>query len=256
MAFKEWSFMGVGIPHFALYDASGTLVDGITEALRDAGNATELNLSVETEEKSVPNKRNCGGGKVNSLTRITSVKGSITLTDFTAENLALAFLGDVDAVASGPITDESHASWGEGAIPFTYLPDTDVAYVITNIGNTVTYVKGTDYEERHSGIFVLAGSAMPSDGTGVLCDYTKIGSEVVNAITDSSKKFRVFIEGLNEMQSCVPFDVDMFKVSFAPSAGLDLITDDPGVLTLSFEVLADANKGSGESAYFTMTKRA
>lgn len=254
MAHKEWSFLGAGVPFIGEYDNTGLLKDGIKEALSDHGNVTQLNLTIETEEKSVPNKRTCGGGKINSLTRVVAMTGTVQFTDFTPENLAKAFFGSHEDVAAGAVTDEEHASWGLGLIPFDFLPDESVDYVVTDDAGTTTYTKDVDYVQTHAGIEVISVANMPTDGSTIKVDYTKAASELVKALMDSSKKYRLYLQGLNEMQSCAPFDVDLFKVSFGATEGLDIITEDPGVITIPFEVLMDATKGTGESAYFNMRK--
>lgn len=237
------SFIGKGKIYIGPYDASGPL--------RPVGNCSKLELAIEQEEKSLLDFTQAGGGKANTLKRITAVKANMTLHDLDGANLAMAVYGSSTGVTTvTAIVDESHASVKKGTtggfVAANRLINTTVAPVV-KVG-AVTKTAGTDYTVGVTGIFIPAGSSIVDNDT-VLISYTPVAEDQVEALVNSGTEFKLHFDGLNEAQSGKAAAVILHRIKFSPTAGLGLISDDFVGLELSAEVLSDTAQSTG-SKYF------
>lgn len=228
-------------------------VDGIA-----VGNVSALALAIAEEKVELKNYMTAGGGTLNSFSRITGVTASITLTEYSKENLALATRGASSAVTATTVTDESIDAPAtltvDTLVRTAFVIDTTVAPVVTSDPAGTTYVEDTDYTVSPAGITILAaGSINASDP--LLVDYTKKAVDVVEALTASGAEYQVVLDGLNEAQSGTAVVVDMHRVKFGPAADLSLIGDEFAELVLSADVLADTTiTTSGLSQYLKISQ--
>jgi len=237
----EYSYIGKGKVYLAPHGSGPA---------RFIGNCTKLNLSASEDKKELLDYTSGGGGKINSLTRISAVSTSMAVSDLSAENLATATFGEVDAVAAGTVTDESQTAYKGGLVVTDYMIDTTVAPVVTNSAGTTTYVADTDYQVSAAGIFILDAGAIV-DASTIKIDYTKKAGNVVEALTQSPASYTLIFDGLNEAQSGKRVVVTMHKVKFGPLKDYGLIADDFASLELDGEVLSDdLITGTGLSRYF------
>jgi hypothetical protein len=237
------SFIGKGKIYIGPYDNSGPK--------RLIGNCSKLELAIAQEEKSLIDFTNAGGGKANSLKRITGVTANMTLHDLDGPNLAMATYGSSTAVTTvTAIVDESHASVKKGTtggfVATDRLINTAVAPVVKVAAATKTL--GTDYTVGSTGIFIPAGSSILDNDT-VLISYTPVAEDQVEALVNTGTEFKLHFDGLNEAQSGKPAAVILHRIKFTPASGLGLISDDFAGLELSAEVLSDTAQSVG-SKYF------
>ncbi|MCP4342124.1 MAG: hypothetical protein GY799_25380 [Desulfobulbaceae bacterium] len=208
-----------------------------------------MTLGVTTEEKDQFNFRTCGGGKLNQIQRVTAMTVSMTLTDWTEENLAKALYGTFSAVSVTPIVAEAHANaWHDGLVRFDNIPNPSVAPVIKGSGGTPTYTVTTDYLVTDSGIMAVSTGAI-ADGGPVECDYTPLAGFETQALMTSGLEFAMTFEGLNEAQSCESVVVDLYRVRFSPTDELGFIADEYGAITLTGEVLLDSTRLAANGQY-------
>jgi hypothetical protein len=242
----DQSYIGKGRIYMGPYDQS----TGPNLAI---GNCSKLELAIEQETKDLLDYTQAGGGKANSLSRITAVKANITMHDVNGENLAKALYGSNTATTSlTAITDESHASVQlstakEGFITTNRLINTGSA-VVVKVSPSTTKTAGTDYVVRPTGIEILAGSTI-ADGDTLLVSYTPVAEDQVEALVNSGVEWKLYFDGLNEARSSKPVSVTLHRVKFAPVAALGLISDEFAGLEVSAEVLSDSLQTTG-SKYF------
>lgn len=219
-------------------------------AMRSIGNCSALGFSHETEKKELLDYTSAGGGKANSLERITGVTLNITAHDVTAENLALGAFGTTSAVAAGAVTDESHTAYKGGLVVFNNIPDLGATITI-EVGAT-TMVAGTDYEVNGAGIYVLDGGAI-TDGATVLCTYTKKAADVIQALVNSAGNYKLVFVGLNEAQSGKQVIIEVHKFKPGAAQNVSMLGDDYAALELPGEALSDsAITGAGLSKFYTV----
>lgn len=220
-------------------------------ALLRVGNVSAASFAISEDKIEVKDYENAGGGTKDSLSRISKVEGSFTIYDYSPENLALSIRGTKTAVTAGAVAAEPHNDVFAGSfVPFDYIPDPSVAPVATKLPATVL-VAGTDYDVYPTGI-QLKGSTVVN-GDDLTIGYTKNKANLIQALVSSAAEYLLYFEGLNEMDGGNPLPLRVHRVKFSPTAGLGLISDDPGTLELKFDVLADSTITTpGISQYFSL----
>lgn len=219
-------------------------------AMRSVGNCSALSFSHETEKKELLDYTSAGGGKANSLERITGVTLNITAHDIVAKNLALGAFGSVAAVASAAVVDESHTAYKGGLVLLDNLPDTSVA-VTVKVGAS-TKAEGTDYIVNGAGVYILSGGTI-ADAATVLVSYTKKASDVVQAMVNTGTNYKLVFVGLNEAQSGKQVVVEVHKFKPGVAQNISYLGDDYAALELPGEALSDsAITGAGLSKFYTV----
>ncbi|MDA9095415.1 hypothetical protein N9J88_03365 [Porticoccaceae bacterium] len=243
---KEKSYIGVGAVYLELIGGS--------KGLQNIGNCSQLELSFEEEKQEQKNFMTPGGGNANVVSSISGFTGSMTLHDYTADNLALALRGEVTAVTAGAVVDEAHSCQGlEGElIPVDFAIDHSVAVTVLKTDDS-PLVQDTDFTITSTGIVVIAGSGI--DNTGVKISYTKSAGAIMEALVASGEEFRIHFDGLNDAQSGSPVAVALHKVKFSPTSGLNFLGGEFGEIPLEFDVISDSTiVGSGLSQYMRVVQ--
>jgi hypothetical protein len=218
---------------------------------RDVGNASGVKVDIEQETKSQPNYRG-GGGNAAEVTKVKSVKLSMTLNTFSNANLALALRGVVETLAAVVVADEVVTSVHNGLADTARMIDTAVAVTVKNNTGATTYVKDVDYIVSPGGIRVLSTGAIPT-ATPIKVSYTSAVGNALQALVDSGQEVKVVIDGINDA-SGKPWTLKFYKWKPSPTAGLDLIGDDFGSFDIEGGVLADSSiVAPGKSKFFVRT---
>lgn len=237
MAYSEKSFLGSGVVSIRQHGTSGQIMD--------LGNCTSVVLGISSEQKSLRDARQTGGGKINAVDRVTDAQLTIVMRDFTDANLARAVFGTTTAVTAAGVTDEAHTAYTDGLINLAYVPDTGVAVVITSDPAGTTYVLGTDYEWRGSALYWIG-----ADATDILVDYTKAAGGSTQALTAAAQEWYVVINGENEAQSGDPFRVQAYRVKFKPLDSLELLGEEYVEISVQGEILKDTTRSTAQGQYF------
>lgn len=223
-------------------------------AMVSIGNCAELVFSHETEKKELLDYTSSGGGKANSIERITGVTMSLKAHDLNAANLAIGAFGSTAAVTAGAITNEPHIAYKGGLVPLTYVPDLTVAPVVTDVAGTTTYTEGTDYVVTGAGIYVTTGSTIPNSvasAVNIHVDYTKKAVSVVEALVNSAGEYKLVFAGLNEAQSGKQTVVTVHRFKAGAAQNIAYLGDDYASLDLTGEALSDSLiTGAGLSKYY------
>jgi len=207
-------------------------------ALLRVGNVSAANFSITEEKKEVKDYENPGGGIKDSISRIAKVEGSMTIFDYSPENLALSIRGSKTVVTAGAVADEPHNDVFAGSfVPVNFIPDPSVEFVVKKGAATLT--KDTDYFSYMTGIQLISGGAV-ADGDDITISYTKNKSNIIQALVSSASEYLLYFEGLNEMDGNNPIPLRVHRVKFSPTSGLGLLSDDPSTLELKFDVLSDS----------------
>lgn len=214
------------------------------------GNCSALKFGIAEDKKELKDYTRTGGGLLDSVTTIKSVTASMSVSNLSPENLALATRGTTSAVASATVTDEAHADILLGSlIRLAKVPDV-TATVTVKKGATVIASAG-NWEINGAGLWISAAPVadlLANDDITV--SYTALAGDVVQALTTSNEEYTLIFSGLNEARSGKPVIVTVHRLKFSPAASLDWIADDFGQLEMSADVLADATvTGSGLSKY-------
>lgn len=206
--------------------------------LLEVGNVTELNLSFETTEETVPNTQNGSFGNACSLTRIDQVNLQMNMTCFKTDNIALALAGQVTEIAAGTATSEEHIVQSDCEFVITeYMIDTTQPVVVTGDAGAPTYTEGTDYIIRHDGLYIPAGSAISAvAGTEIEITYDYLAQEDISLASTGFSEYLVHISGINAADSS-NFSETFYKVKFGPADTVAMINTTFGELNVTGELL-------------------
>jgi len=218
---------------------------------RDVGNASGVKIDIEQETKSLPNYRG-GGGNAAEVTKVKSVKLSMTLNTFSNANLALALRGVIETLTQVTVVDESVTALHDGMADTARMIDMAEPVAVKHTSGSPTYVADVDYVVSPAGIRVLSTGAI-LNGASIKVSYKSAVGNALQALVESGQEVKVVIDGLNDA-SGKPWTLKFFKWKPSPTAGLDLIGDDFGSFDIEGGVLADASiVAANKSKFFVRT---
>jgi hypothetical protein len=236
----DYSYLGSGKVFMKEYGAAA--------GLKFVGNVSQLGFAVTEDTKELKDYTQPGGGTYNEVRRVSSIEMTLTGHDFSPDNLARVLYGSTAAITTGAVTDEAVTAYKDSLIPLANIPS--AITLVTGAGGTPTYVADTDYEFSEGGLFIPATSSI-ADATPLLVDYTKAGSDVVQALVNSGKEYTLVFEGLNEARSGKATIVTVHRARVGATKNLGLIGDDYGALEVSGKLLKDTTiVSAGLSQYF------
>lgn len=243
---KEMSFIGAGVIYLELIGGATGLIN--------IGNVSQLEYSFDEEKQEMRNFMNPGGGNANVVSKISSFTGSLTMHDYTAENLALALRGSITAVTAGTVSAEVHSCAGlDGElIPVNYPIDHSAAITVVTAADVALTID-VDYTITSTGIVVVGTGSI--DNTGVKISYTKAPGAILEALTASGQEYKLHFDGLNDAKSGKPVAITNHRIKFSPTSGLGFLGSDFGEIPLDFDVISDpAITGSGLSQYMKIVQ--
>ncbi|MBW7901265.1 MAG: hypothetical protein H3C26_07300 [Rhodocyclaceae bacterium] len=220
------------------------------------GNTSKLEFAIEEDKKELADYENTGGGIADAISRIKSVRLSLSVHKLSPENLAMALRGGLVSTAAGAVADEVHEDvQAGGLVVFAKPQDLEKSLVVTDGEeiDTVTYQEGRDYVRRRAGIVtvpVADGGTIPNE-SDIAVSYTALSSITVEALTNVGEEVRLVFDGVNEANG-LPLLVDAFRVKPGAAKGWSLIGDDFSALEIEADVLKDDSRtGLGLSSFFS-----
>jgi hypothetical protein len=215
---------------------------------RDVGNASGVKIDIEQETKEQPNYRG-GGGNAAEITKVKSVKLSMTLNDFSNANLALGLRGKVEVLTAGAVIDEVISAILDGLADTAKMIDTTIPPVVTNAAGSTTYDVDVDYVVSAGGIRALSTGAITA-AESLKVSYTSKAGNALQALVESGAEVKVIVDGVNDATG-KPYTLKFYRWKPSPTSGLDLIGDDFGSFDIEGGVLADSSiVAAGKSKFF------
>ena len=217
--------------------------NGTPENVRTPGNVANLGIALKTD---VIEHYESTTGQRGLDARIVKQKNatvSLTIEEFTKENLALALYGSHVAVTSGTVTAETVSTAAPTLGDRYFLAHQKVSTVVVtdSAGTPATLAKGTNYtvDEGFGAITFL-------DVTGFTAPIK--AAYAYGAVTDISMftaplpERHLRLEGINTADSNKRVMVELYRVAFDPLKDLSLITEDLNKFELEGSLLADTTK--------------
>lgn len=239
-------FLGSGTLYF------NRVVSGVSQGWLALGNATKFAIGENAEKKERKLKKRGQFGQVaDSVFLKQPAELEISLDDIDAQNLALAFLGDVStvSVASGNVINEPVTAKLGFYVPLVQREVS--AVVVTNVAGTVTYVAGTDYELIAGAglIKALAGGAI-TEAMVLHVDYAyaAISGSKVKGGTNPTVKLALKLDGEN-FANGKPVLVDVWEAVLSPVSKVDFLADDFAPLDLA----GTLNTPTGKTSAYEVT---
>ncbi len=180
---------------------------------------------------------------------------TLVATPDTRANSTAVDLNDllVPAVANGFYYRVTTAG-STGSVPPTF-PTTvgatvnDGTAVLTCMGRVALTVN-TDFLITGGGIEITADAAV-TDGQVYEVGFTRLGSDVVEALLNASQEYEIVFDGLNEARSGKSVSVHVFRQKLGAAQNVPFIGDEYAALELTGKLLKDTTRnGTSESQYF------
>ena len=211
------------------------------------GNVPELELSfeVETEE----HKESHSGSRMKDLIlrKELSAAFKVTMEDFGADNLAMAFMANVQAIPKGKVSDETSSdnlAVGDNWL----LAHQKIAKLVMKDSNTqpVTLQAGMNYsvDETFGRVEILNLDSVKLPLTAA---YEYEAASTLHLLTQMVEGWYFRFEGLNTANGNAPVLVEVVKAYLSPAKTLSLINDELS----SFELVGDALLHHGKTVVVT-----
>lgn len=212
-------------------------VDGVYQGWLGFGNATKFEIKENAEIKTRKSKQKSTYGQtLDSVPIKGDAEIAITLDDIDKDNLALAFLGTVSALAvtGATVTAEAHVANLGASIRTVQRKISTV--VVKDQPGTTTYVENTDYsiEDATMGLVKIIDGGGISQGDSIQVDYAygSIAGSKVEGGTDASIRVALMLDGENFADQ-TPVLVDVWEAELSPQSGVDFLADDFATLELN-----------------------
>jgi len=217
--------------------------DGNPIETRTPGNVANLGIALKTD---VIEHYESTTGQRGLDARIVKQKNatiSLTIEEFTKENLALALYGTYQAVTSGSVTAEVISATTPTLGDRYFLAHQKVSTVVItdSAGTPATLVAGTHYtvDEGFGAITFLDVTSFTAP---IKCAYAFGAVTDVSMFTAALPERYLRLEGMNTADSNKKVMVELYRVAFDPLKDLSLITDDLNKFELEGSLLADTTK--------------
>lgn len=183
------------------------------------------------------------GQRLQDLSIITekSAQVSLTLEDFTLENLALGLYGQAADRAGGTVSGEDLGSPASNAVVKLKNPKVSGVVIRDSAGTPNTLVAGTDYDilDADYGLiqfYDLTGFTLP-----LSADYSYGQYSDVVMFTQPPPLRRVLANLVNTADGNAKYQVEIYRVQFDPISNFGLISDELAQIELNGKVLVDAS---------------
>lgn len=241
-------YSGQGRFYVADRDGSGNPTGGFTLL----GNVPSLSIDIETTK--FEHKESKTGSRLLDLTVIQEKKGTFTMTleNLNTTNLAMALFG-TETVHTGAVeAEESIVAAHDKPVALAWPNVSVVTYVDDNAGGATPFTEGTDYTvDLVNGTITVLSTGTIADTTPLFVQYTTLDSTQVDSFINTTVEKWLRFEGLNTIDDTSVI-VDIFKASFDPLSGYELINEEIAAVELTGSILADDLRQSG-SEFFRQT---
>jgi hypothetical protein len=236
----------------------------------DAGEAHDVELTLEIDSKTLPSMRNRGGGTACSY---KSVKGGKLTGKFyctRSQLLAIGAFGASTLIPAGTATNEKLTFVKNAVNPIEgdvgtfvrtrFNPSRAGTVTVTNDGGATVYVVGTDYQVIEGGLLIPPTSTIPSATAAggyitpnLFVTYEYKDQVRVEGLLNGGQDQTIWISGFDD-NSGNDMAMTVYRAKPMPKA-IPFIKDDWAMMELEFELLPDNRWAaySNESKYFDFT---
>lgn len=223
------------------------MVDGVKQGMIGPikANKLEIQPSVDTKE-SVSKGRYDYGQVLETVNLAQPTEFSLELKEVTGDILVMAFLGTTTGLSqtSGTLTDFAVTVTKKGPwLPLGKKNMEDLV-AVENVGGTVTYVEGVDYElNRPLGwIRVLAASAIAVDDViNVTGGYKAATGTVIAGSTRTEVRAEIVFDGINQADGSQA-TVEVWEAVLSADSAFDFLADDFGNVSLTGKLKTPTGK--------------
>lgn len=246
-------YSGQGCLFVADRDSNGKIL-----TYREVGNISEL--AVTLDATIAEHKESCSGSRLTDARLVTELKASVSMTlqNFTKENLALLFSGQVldvtsptaqtDVIVYTNSTGASVTLNGTSVLFTKHLNvNTSPAIVVkqgATAGGATTLTLGTHYTYNYTTGQITFTDGSPTtiaSGSNVYVTYTPLAWSGAMMLKNAINKPRAFLfRGLNTVDTNRPVRVELFNVVLDPAKSFDVLTEEFASFQVEGSVLYDS----------------
>lgn len=241
------------MPNYARLDSGKLYIReyGSTAGFQPVGNVSALTLSPQTDDITLSDHTQPGGGTYAKVTRVTDIQLAYTFHDMHPDNLARVMRGSVGYSAAGSVSAEAVTAYSKGYIPLARYAT--AITTVTDSAAATTYDADDDYVLDNGMLYIPAGSGI-TDGSSIKVTYAAAASGKVEGFSVGQKNFEFLFVGQNEANSSQVARLTCHKVAGGVLEEMALIADDFAEGSVTSSLQADPSKyvaGSTKSQYFT-----
>ena len=231
---KKCCFKPYGTLYMAELPADCPVPNNLSQyGLMDVGNVTEVTRNLSFNELTIPNLQTPAFGNACEFKTLDAETINIVFSCVKTENLRIA-LGGTKTPHTGAVqTDEEHtipANPGCFFVPTNFLIDTSETVTVTGASGTPTFVAGTDYFVKSSGIVLTENTTI--DDEVIEITYTSQDQTKIDPSDLKGKEYILHFDGNNAVDgSALAFT--FYRVKFDPAETLPLLSEE--FLTLAVE---------------------
>lgn len=255
---KKCCFKPYGTLYMAeLPDTCPTPLNLSQYGLLEVGNVTEITRNLAFNELTIPNLQTSAFGNACEYKVLDAETINIIFSCVKTENLRIALGGNRTEHTGVVQTDEEHtvpADAGCFFIPTNFLINTELAVTVTDAGGVITYVLGTDYFIKSSGILLTENTTI--DNQLVEITYTSQDQTEIDPSDLKGREYILHFDGNNAVNGDA-LAFTYYRVKFDPAETLPLLSEDFLTLAVTGEALISQchfdNAGNGLRSTFDIT---
>jgi len=237
------SFLGAGDIYI------NRMVDGVKQGMIGPIKANKLEIQPQVDTKQSTSKGRYDYGQVlESVNLAQPTEFSLELKEVTGDILVMAFLGTSSALnqvsgslADFPVTVTKKGSW----LPLG-KKNLEALIAVENVGGTVTYVEGVDYElNRPLGwIRILPTSVIAVAAVvNVTGGYDAATGTVIAGSTRTEVRAEIVFDGINQADG-TQTTVEIWEAVLSADSAFDFLADDFGNVSLTGNLKTPVGKSA------------
>jgi len=222
---------------------------GEKSPMRAVGNCSELSVSFSTNDKTLTDFTQAGGGVYASVSRIESIEVKMKLHDMSPENLAMVLFGDATKITGSEVSGEKQI-----AKPNSFVATDKMAKSISSLkSGGKELIENKDFFFSRGVIEFENSDNIKPEGTEIEIDYKSEDTSIIEAITTSGGTYELFFAGMNEVRDGKKVNVRIFAVKVGAAQDLSFIGEDFAAIDVTGTALRKTGAvGAGKSAYFNV----
>lgn len=219
--------------------------NGQPEGLEFLGNANSISISAEVTDVELFSSTEKSGALIDRAVLRTAYSLSVSLNEFTLNNLKLFLKGEDNVVQQAAQSQESVTITGAKVGKYYETGFRRITSVVVNQGSLGPFVEGTDYEVNSEfGIIRIlpGGTITDDDDLTVAFEAPAVQINQVRIARKASSVGRLLYlaDDANNSGAAAKDRLEVWKVDVAPDGELNFVGDDYGAFSLSLAVLSDA----------------
>ena len=229
-------FLGAGDLYIDRYDPVTSAFTGMQGPFE----AKKFEIKPNVDLKELPSRgRTSYGQNIESVALPKPVDFAIEMPEVNRSALAIALMGNSQVYNQGagvwtdrPVMVTAKDVW----LPIDGAKGNVVAagFTVENVGGTVTYVMGVDYEVNYrlGWLRILPGSAIVAAAVlNVSGTYNAVSGTQINGAVNSQIRARFFLDGVNWADQ-LPVHVDVYEAVIAATSAFDFLSENFATIAL------------------------